>query len=141
MRGEKTVLGSQGQLSEVPASGRGSSRDGDAQGDCKESPKVAGKDPERYPVRVGGKSTGLNYKDLKKRLHLFPHNFTFGQGQPTPSHWEEHKMKGESAVYSLEKLSSKVNWLDWKEGLMLFFSMEKLSIYVYAKKRWSLMIQ
>jgi hypothetical protein len=45
-----------------------SCRDGDAQGDCKESPKVAEKDPERYPVRVGRKSTGLNATDNYKYL-------------------------------------------------------------------------
>lgn len=58
-----------------------------------------------------------------------------------PNYCEEHNMKIKNAVYSLEKLDSKVNWIDWKESLMLFFSMENLSIYVYAKERWSLMTQ
>lgn len=39
---------------------------------------------------------------------------------------EEHKMKRESAVDSLEKLNSKVNWLDWKEHLVLFFEYGKV---------------
>lgn len=68
---EKIVLESQGQLLEVPNNVCKSSRDGDTQGDCKESPKVAEKDPERFPIRVGEKPTGLNatdkdYKDLKR---------------------------------------------------------------------------
>lgn len=54
---------------------------------------------------------------------------------------EEYNMKIKNVVYFLEKFDLKVNWIDWKESLMLFFSMENLLIYVYVKERWSLMIQ
>lgn len=128
---KKIVLESQGYLSDIPTNVCGSSRDGEAQGDWKESSKVTGGKKSRNGIPSGWKESQQDWMPWITTLAV-------GGANPCQTTVRDTRWKETMRVTPLrKKLGPEVNWLEWKRSFV-FFSWENSSIYVYAKEKWSL---